>query len=180
MLGGPKDTQLCKTASSTAFTKCVPMHLILVKVYYFISLHVLKSVSLIFWLYVLMWVCNEYYFTLLQLSVLFFLQWKAMFSERFRIRRNWLKGFCNVRTFEGHTQGSVGYIHFCECLFYFPNAMATILQKFVYICGKYIPIGVPAFPERDKARLPAIVFAPTFRCTLYIESQATDALHKVR
>jgi F-box/WD-40 domain protein 7 len=33
------------------------------------------------------------------------IMWKAMFSERFRIRRNWLKGFCNVRTFEGHTQG---------------------------------------------------------------------------
>ena len=33
-----------------------------------------------------------------------------MFTERFRIRRNWLKGFCNVRTFEGHTQGST-YIH---------------------------------------------------------------------
>lgn len=32
-------------------------------------------------------------------------QWKQMFAERFRIRRNWLKGYCNVRTFEGHTQG---------------------------------------------------------------------------
>lgn len=30
-----------------------------------------------------------------------------MFAERFRIRRNWLKGFCNVRTFEGHTQGTL-------------------------------------------------------------------------
>ena len=39
-----------------------------------------------------------------------FSQWKAMFSERFRIRRNWLKGFCNVRTFEGHTQG-IYYVH---------------------------------------------------------------------
>ena len=28
-----------------------------------------------------------------------------MFAERFRLRRNWLKGYCNVRTFEGHTQG---------------------------------------------------------------------------
>lgn len=40
MLGGPKDTQLCKTSSSTAFTKSIPIHLILVKVYYFISLHI--------------------------------------------------------------------------------------------------------------------------------------------
>ena len=28
-----------------------------------------------------------------------------MFAERFRLRRNWLNGYCNVRTFEGHTQG---------------------------------------------------------------------------
>ena len=28
-----------------------------------------------------------------------------MFSERFRLRNNWLGGRCNVRTFEGHTQG---------------------------------------------------------------------------
>lgn len=28
-----------------------------------------------------------------------------MFAEKFRVRRNWLKGYCNVRTFEGHTQG---------------------------------------------------------------------------
>lgn len=33
------------------------------------------------------------------------IQWKQMFSERFRLRRNWLNGYCNVRTFEGHTQG---------------------------------------------------------------------------
>ena len=33
------------------------------------------------------------------------MQWKAMFAERFRLRRNWLNGYCNVRTFEGHTQG---------------------------------------------------------------------------
>ncbi|KAL5516010.1 hypothetical protein EMCRGX_G001266 [Ephydatia muelleri] len=32
-------------------------------------------------------------------------QWKEMYSERFRLRRNWLKGYCTVRTFEGHTQG---------------------------------------------------------------------------
>ena len=35
----------------------------------------------------------------------FYLQWKAVFSERFRLRNNWLGGRCNVRTFEGHTQG---------------------------------------------------------------------------
>eukprot|EP00118_Oscarella_pearsei_P004897 m.21743 g.21743 ORF g.21743 m.21743 type:complete len:730 (+) comp28214_c0_seq1:139-2328(+) len=32
-------------------------------------------------------------------------QWKLMFSERYRIRRNWLKGRYSVRTFEGHSQG---------------------------------------------------------------------------
>ena len=36
-------------------------------------------------------------------SLLF--QWKLMFTEMFRLRRNWLKGYCTVRTFEGHTQG---------------------------------------------------------------------------
>eukprot|EP00057_Strongylocentrotus_purpuratus_P020229 XP_011674703.1 PREDICTED: F-box/WD repeat-containing protein 7 [Strongylocentrotus purpuratus] len=33
------------------------------------------------------------------------IQWKQVFAERYRLRRNWLKGFCTVRTFEGHTQG---------------------------------------------------------------------------
>ena len=29
-----------------------------------------------------------------------------MFAERYKLRNNWLKGKCNVRTFEGHTQGN--------------------------------------------------------------------------
>lgn len=33
------------------------------------------------------------------------IHWKKVFSERFRLRNNWLRGKCNVRTFEGHTQG---------------------------------------------------------------------------
>ena len=33
-----------------------------------------------------------------------------MFAELFRLRRNWLNGYCNVRIFEGHTQGG------CVCL----------------------------------------------------------------
>ncbi|XP_064604674.1 F-box/WD repeat-containing protein 7-like [Liolophura sinensis] len=33
------------------------------------------------------------------------IQWKLVFAERFRLRNNWLKGRCTVRTFEGHTQG---------------------------------------------------------------------------
>ncbi|XP_054751158.1 F-box/WD repeat-containing protein 7-like [Lytechinus pictus] len=33
------------------------------------------------------------------------IQWKQVFAERYRLRRNWLKGYCTVRTFEGHTQG---------------------------------------------------------------------------
>ena len=28
-----------------------------------------------------------------------------MFADRYRLKRNWLKGFCTVRTFEGHSQG---------------------------------------------------------------------------
>ncbi|GFO27784.1 F-box/WD repeat-containing protein 1a [Plakobranchus ocellatus] len=32
------------------------------------------------------------------------IQWKNVFAERFRLRNNWLKGRCTVRTFEGHTQ----------------------------------------------------------------------------
>ncbi|KAH9500582.1 hypothetical protein Btru_076975 [Bulinus truncatus] len=33
------------------------------------------------------------------------IQWKNVFAERFRLRNNWLKGRCTVRTFEGHLQG---------------------------------------------------------------------------
>lgn len=33
------------------------------------------------------------------------IQWKKVFSERFRLWRNWTKGHCHVRTFSGHTQG---------------------------------------------------------------------------
>lgn len=32
-------------------------------------------------------------------------QWKKVFAERYRLRNNWLKGRCTVRTFEGHSQG---------------------------------------------------------------------------
>ena len=28
-----------------------------------------------------------------------------MFASRFLLHQNWLKGKCDVRTFEGHTQG---------------------------------------------------------------------------
>ncbi len=35
-----------------------------------------------------------------------------MFAEKFRLKRNWLKGYCTVRTFEGHTQGTCA----CVCL----------------------------------------------------------------
>ena len=38
-----------------------------------------------------------------------FIQWKFLFAEKFRLRRNWLKGYCTVRTFEGHTQGQFAY-----------------------------------------------------------------------
>lgn len=31
--------------------------------------------------------------------------WKAVFGERYKLRNNWLRGKCNIRTFEGHTQG---------------------------------------------------------------------------
>ncbi|CAN8002152.1 unnamed protein product, partial [Ixodes hexagonus] len=30
--------------------------------------------------------------------------WHAVFCQRFRLRRNWLRGSCHVRTFHGHTQ----------------------------------------------------------------------------
>ena len=39
---------------------------------------------------------------------MYMFQWKQMFAERFRLRRNWLNGYCNVRTFEGHMQGEFG------------------------------------------------------------------------
>ena len=31
--------------------------------------------------------------------------WKAVFRERFKLRRAWLSGKCHVRTFEGHSEG---------------------------------------------------------------------------
>ncbi|XP_043193054.1 F-box/WD repeat-containing protein 7-like [Amphibalanus amphitrite] len=31
--------------------------------------------------------------------------WKEVFIQRYRLRRNWLQGHCHVRTFEGHGQG---------------------------------------------------------------------------
>ncbi|XP_072027090.1 uncharacterized protein [Amphiura filiformis] len=34
-----------------------------------------------------------------------YIHWKLVFFFRYRLRRNWLKGLCTVRTFEGHTQG---------------------------------------------------------------------------
>lgn len=30
--------------------------------------------------------------------------WRAVFCQRYRLRRNWLRGSCHVRTFHGHTQ----------------------------------------------------------------------------
>ena len=51
-------------------------------------------------------------------------QWKEMFAERFRIRRNWRKGYCNVRTFEGHTQGM-----------YIPTSIIIIFITFSYCTG---------------------------------------------
>ena len=32
-------------------------------------------------------------------------EWRTILAERFRLRRNWLRGRCSVRTFTGHTQG---------------------------------------------------------------------------
>lgn len=34
-----------------------------------------------------------------------YVHWKQVFAERYRLCRNWLRGLCTVRTFEGHTQG---------------------------------------------------------------------------
>ncbi|ESO12466.1 hypothetical protein HELRODRAFT_62703, partial [Helobdella robusta] len=31
--------------------------------------------------------------------------WKKLYIEKYRLQLNWLKGRCNVRTFEGHSQG---------------------------------------------------------------------------
>ena len=37
--------------------------------------------------------------------MLLYEQWKGVFADRYRLQNNWMKGRCNVRTFEGHTQG---------------------------------------------------------------------------
>lgn len=39
-----------------------------------------------------------------------------MFVEMFRLKRNWLKGYCTVRTFEGHTQGILYQQKCCEAI----------------------------------------------------------------
>ncbi|EDV25362.1 uncharacterized protein TRIADDRAFT_24498, partial [Trichoplax adhaerens] len=31
--------------------------------------------------------------------------WKMIFGERYRLYRNWMKGYCSIRKFEGHSQG---------------------------------------------------------------------------
>lgn len=41
------------------------------------------------------------------------LSWKKIFADRYRLHRNWLRGQCHVRTFEGHTQG-VSCVQFDE------------------------------------------------------------------
>ena len=33
------------------------------------------------------------------------LSWKAVFKERYKLRKCWLRGQCHVRTFEGHSGG---------------------------------------------------------------------------
>ena len=49
---------------------------------------------------------------LLILSFQYF-QWKKLFAQRFRLRENWIKGRCSVRSFEGHTQGTRVNISYC-------------------------------------------------------------------
>jgi len=58
------------------------------------------------------------------LFVLLIVQWKAMFGEKYRLRRNWLKGYFNVRTFEGHTQGE-----FCFCVYmYVMSSLVCMIE----------------------------------------------------
>lgn len=42
-----------------------------------------------------------------------YIDWKGLFADRFRLQNNWIKGRCNIRTFEGHTQG-VSCVQFDE------------------------------------------------------------------
>ena len=53
-------------------------------------------------------------------------QWKHVFAERFRLRNNWLAGRCTVRTFEGHTQGSL-----CVCVW---TCMCVCVWLCVCVC----------------------------------------------
>ena len=59
-------------------------------------------------------------------------QWKLMFSERFRLRRNWLNGYCNVRTFEGHTQGMFSS-HVITCMHAHKSLVRTCMHSSLII-----------------------------------------------
>ena len=68
-----------------------------------------------------------------------------MFASRFLLHQNWLKGKCNVRTLEGHTQGTkfsvpVNFFELGSKLstpFYPPNH--DIPQKTDQNTGNYMP-----------------------------------------
>ena len=57
---------------------------------------------------------DKQHFALKKILIAF--QWKKMFASRFLLHQNWLKGKCNVRTFEGHTQGNIHYKVFINLL----------------------------------------------------------------
>jgi F-box/WD-40 domain protein 7 len=53
------------------------------------------------------------------------IQWKKVFSERFRVKRNWLTGKSNVKTFYGH-EGAVSCVQFDETRIVAGSALGTI------------------------------------------------------
>ena len=53
------------------------------------------------------------------------IQWKSIFSERFRVKRNWLTGKCYVKTFYGH-EGAVSCVQFDDSRIVAGSAVGTI------------------------------------------------------
>ena len=59
-----------------------------------------------------------------------------MFAERYRLRNNWLKGRCTVRTFEGHSQG-ISCVQFDDTRIVSGSSDKTIKVSKTTICEKW-------------------------------------------
>ena len=66
-----------------------------------------------------------------------------MFADRYRLKRNWLKGFCTVRTFEGHSQGKDDKTTNFYLLFTLLSlTLFVCLSICMLVCLSHIPTGI--------------------------------------